>query len=387
MKELILVKYAPEIFLKGLNKGKFERRLRDNIGKKLEGIKAEFIHDSGRYFIKTDEMDESIKRISKVFGVLEVCRVNEVEINLDEIEKAALSKVNEFEGKKETFKIVTNRANKKFELNSMEVSRKVGGYVLSNYEGEITVDVKNPDVLINVEIRNNYAYVWSNNDITKAVAGLPYGMNGSTMLMLSGGIDSPVAGYLMAKRGVELNCVYYHSHPYTSERAKDKVKELAKILSQYTEKINLYIVPFTDIQMEIIEKCREDELTIIMRRFMMRVACALADKYNIDSVTTGESIGQVASQTMDGLIVSDDCADRPAFRPLIAMDKTDIMDIAREIGTYETSILPYEDCCTIFVPKHPKTNPKVEPIRKQEEKLDVNGLVEKAIENMEIVTF
>ena len=170
MKELILVKYAPEIFLKGLNKGKFERRLRDNIGKKLEGIKAEFIHDSGRYFIKTDEIDESIKRISKVFGVLEVCRVKEVEIDLDEIEKAALSKVNEFEGKKETFKIVTNRANKKFELNSMEVSRKVGGYVLSNYDKEITVDVKNPDILINIEIRNNYAYVWSNNDVTKAVA-------------------------------------------------------------------------------------------------------------------------------------------------------------------------------------------------------------------------
>ncbi|MDO5516433.1 MAG: tRNA uracil 4-sulfurtransferase ThiI [Clostridium sp.] len=387
MKELILVKYAPEIFLKGLNKGKFERRLRDNIGKKLEGIKVEFIHDSGRYFIKTEEIEESIKRISKVFGVLEVCRVKEVSIDIEEIEKAALSKITDCAASGNTFKIVTNRANKKFELNSMDVSRRVGGYVLSNFDGEINVDVKTPDILINVEIRNNYAYVWSSKDITKAVAGLPYGMNGSTMLMLSGGIDSPVAGYLMAKRGVELNCVYYHSHPYTSERAKDKVKELAKILAQYTEKINLYIVPFTDIQMEIMDKCREDELTIIMRRFMMRVACALADKYNIDSVATGESIGQVASQTMDGLIVSDDCADRPAFRPLIAMDKTDIMDIAREIGTYETSILPYEDCCTIFVPKHPKTNPKVEPIRKQEEKLDVDGLVNKAIENMEVVTF
>lgn len=184
-------------------------------------------------------------------------------------------------------------------------------------------------------------------------------MNGSTMLMLSGGIDSPVAGYMMAKRGVEVSCVYYHSHPYTSERAKDKVKDLAKILAQYTEKINLYIVPFTDIQMEIINKCREDELTIIMRRFMMRIACKLADKYGINSVSTGESIGQVASQTMDGLIVSDNCADRPSFRPLIAMDKTDIMEIARKIGTYETSILPYEDCCTIFVPKHPKTNPSL----------------------------
>ena len=385
MNELILVKYAPEIFLKGLNRGKFERKLRDNISKKLEGIKVEFIHDSGRYFIKTDEIEESIKRISKVFGILEVCLVTQVEIDLNAIKEVALEKVKET--KERTFKIITNRANKNFELNSMEVSRKVGGYVLDNYDGEINVDVNNPDLIINIEIRNNYTYIWSNKDVTKASAGLPYGMNGSTMLMLSGGIDSPVAGYLMAKRGVEVNCVYYHSHPYTSERAKDKVKDLAKILAEYTEKINLYIAPFTEIQMEIIDKCREDELTIIMRRFMMRIACKLADKYGIDSVCTGESIGQVASQTMDGLIVSDDCADRPAFRPLIAMDKTDIMDIARKIGTFETSILPYEDCCTIFVPKHPKTNPKLDKIRKEEEKLNVDELVRKSIDNIEIITF
>ena len=311
--------------------------------------------------------------------------VSQVEIDLKSIEEVALEKVKD--AKEKTFKIVTNRANKNFELNSMDVSRRVGGYVLSNYEDEINVDVKTPEVIINVEIRDNYSYIWSNKDITKGTAGLPYGMNGSTMLMLSGGIDSPVAGYLMAKRGVEVNCVYYHSHPYTSERAKDKVKDLAKILAEYTEKINLYIVPFTEIQMEIIDKCREDELTIIMRRFMMRIACKLADIYGIDSVSTGESIGQVASQTMEGLIVSDDCADRPAFRPLIAMDKTDIMEIARKIGTYETSILPYEDCCTIFVPKHPKTNPKLDSIRKEEEKLHVDELVQKSIENIEIVTF
>lgn len=384
MKELILVKYAPEIFLKGLNKGKFEKKLRDNIGKKLEGIKIEFIHDSGRVFIKTEDINESVKRISKVFGIQEVAVVQEVEIDIDKIRKLALEKVNLCEGK--TFKVVTNRANKKFEMNSIEVSREVGGYILTNNEN-LSVDVKKPEIIVNVEIRNNYAYVWANKDVTMGVAGLPYGMNGSTMLMLSGGIDSPVAGYMMAKRGVEVNCVYYHSHPYTSERAKDKVIDLAKILSQYTEKINLYIVPFTEIQMDIIKNCREDELTIIMRRFMMRVACALAEKFGIDSITTGESIGQVASQTMDGLIVSDNCSDRPTFRPLIAMDKTDIMDIARKIGTYETSILPYEDCCTIFVPKHPRTNPKIEPIAKQEEKLDVEGLVNKAIEEMEVVTF
>lgn len=385
MKELILVKYAPEIFLKGLNRSKFERKLRDNIGKKLDGINIEFIHDSGRYFIKTDEMQESIKRVSKVFGVSEVCLVREIEIDMGAIEKAAVEKF--IDGKGKTFKIVTNRANKKFELNSMEVSRKVGAYVLNNYEGEISVDVNNPEILINVEIRNDHAYVWSNKDVIKGAAGLPYGMNGSTMLMLSGGIDSPVAGYLMANRGVELNCVYYHSHPYTSERAKDKVKELAKILAGYTERINLYIAPFTEIQMEIMDKCREDELTIIMRRFMMRVACKLAENNSIQSITTGESIGQVASQTMEGLVVSTDCADRPVFRPLIATDKTDIMDKAREIGTYETSILPYEDCCTIFVPKHPKTNPKVDAIRKEEEKLNIDELVETCIANTELVRF
>ena len=385
MNELILVKYAPEIFLKGLNRSKFEKKLRDNIGKKLEGIKIEFIHDSGRYFIQTDEIEESTKRISKVFGISEVCVVQKIESDLNTINEAALEKAKQ--AKSNTFKVVTNRANKHFELNSMEVSRTVGAHILTNCEKEISVDVKNPELIINVEIRDNFTYIWTNNDVTKGAAGLPYGMNGSTMLMLSGGIDSPVAGYLMAKRGVEVNCVYYHSHPYTSERAKEKVKDLAKILAEYTEKINLYIVPFTQIQMDIIDKCREDELTIIMRRFMMRIACRLADKFGIDSVSTGESIGQVASQTMDGLIVSDACSDRPVFRPLIATDKTDIIEIARKIGTYETSILPYEDCCTIFVPKHPKTNPKLDKIAKEEEKLDIERIVDEAIENIEVVTF
>lgn len=382
--KLILVKYASEIFLKGLNRGKFERKLKENIEKKLSGLEFEFVTDQGRGFIKATDIEAAVERVRKVFGVAEVCIVTQVERDLNAIKEEALKKVKEANPK--TFKIETNRANKKFQLNSIETSRQVGGYVLHHFGEALYVDVKNPECLVNIEIREN-AYVFTSKDKIKGVGGLPYGMNGSTMLMLSGGIDSPVAGYLMARRGVELNCVYYHSHPYTSERAKDKVKELARILSQYTEKINLYIVPFTDIQMEIIDKCREDELTIIMRRFMMRVACKLAEKYNIDSVCTGESIGQVASQTMDGLIVSDDCADRPAFRPLIATDKTDIMEIARKIGTYETSILPYEDCCTIFVPKHPKTNPKLEPIRKQEESLNVEELIENAINNMEIVTF
>ena len=382
MSKLILVKYASEIFLKGLNRNKFEKKLRDNIAIKLEGLNFEIISDQNRYFIKVDEIDEAIVRIKRVFGVAEVCIVTKVDRDMAAIKEEALKKVRESGCK--TFKIITNRANKLFPQNSMEISREVGGYVLHHMDGQITVDVKNPECALNVEIRE-HAYIWTNNDKIKGAGGLPYGINGSTMLMLSGGIDSPVAGYLMARRGVALNCVYYHSHPYTSERAKDKVKTLAKILARYTEEVNLYIVPFTDVQMEIIEKCREDELTIIMRRFMRRIACELSDRLGIDSVATGESIGQVASQTMEGLIVSTDCADRPVFRPLIAMDKEDIMDIARDIDTYETSILPYEDCCTIFVPKHPKTKPQVEAMRKSESKLDVEKLVNDAIDNMEVV--
>lgn len=384
MNQLILVKYAAEIFLKGLNRGKFERKLLNNIKQKLEGLDYEIINDQNRWFIKADNIDEAVERVRKVFGVAEVCTVTQVERDLNIIKEQALKKINEVKPK--TFKVETNRANKKFTMNSLEVSRDVGGYILHHYEGDLDVQVKNPECVLNIEIREQ-AYIFTSADKIKAVGGLPYGINGSTMLMLSGGIDSPVAGYLMAKRGVELNCVYYHSHPYTSERAKDKVKDLAKILAQYTERVNLYIVPFTEIQMAIIEGCREDELTILMRRFMMRCACALAEKNGVQSISSGESIGQVASQTMEGLIVSTDCADRPVFRPLITMDKGDIMDIAREIGTYETSILPYEDCCTIFVPKHPKTKPQLEAMRKSESVLDVEALVNKAIEETELVVF
>lgn len=383
MNKLILVKYASEIFLKGLNRNKFEKKLRDNIKKKLKGLEYNIITDQGRYFIKADDINEAAERVRKVFGIQEVCIVSVVERDMQAIKEEALKKVQEANPK--NFKIETNRANKAFEKNSLETSKEVGGFIVYNMNG-LDVKVKNPECLVNIEIREK-AYIYTTKDKIKGVGGLPYGINGSTMLMLSGGIDSPVAGYLMAKRGVELHCVYYHSHPYTSERAKDKVKDLAKILAGYTEKVNLHIVPFTEIQMSIMDKCKDDELTIIMRRFMMRCACALAEKYNIQSVATGESIGQVASQTMEGLMVSNDCADRPVFRPLITSDKIDIMNIAREIDTYNTSILPYEDCCTIFVPKHPKTKPKVDLIRKSEAVLNIDELVEKAIEDTELVIF
>lgn len=378
MRELLLIKYAPEIFLKGLNRGKFERKLKENIKFVLKDMEYEFVEDSGRWFIQSTYLEEVIERVKNIFGVMEVCIVHEVQNSMEEIGDEALRVLKETGAK--TFKIETNRANKEFPLNSMEVSREIGAYILKRLDN-VSVNVKNPEFLVHIEIRNN-SYVIAKK--IKAVGGLPYGMNGSTMLMLSGGIDSPVAGYLMARRGVELNAVYYHSPPYTSERAKEKVKMLADILKGYTGNYNLYIVPFTDIQLQIIEKCREDELTIIMRRFMMRIACKLAEKYNINSVTTGESVGQVASQTMEALVVSDDCSDRPVFRPLIAMDKVDIMDISREINTYETSILPYEDCCTIFVPKHPKTKPRLTEIIKSESVLDIDKLVEEAIEKMEV---
>lgn len=383
MNKLILVKYASEIFLKGLNRNKFEKKLRENIKKKLKGLEYSIITDQGRYFIKADDIDEAAERVRKVFGIQEVCIVSVVERDMQAIKEEALKKVQEASPK--NFKIETNRANKAFEKNSLETSKEVGGFIVYNMNG-LEVKVKNPECLVNIEIREK-AYIYTTKDKIKGVGGLPYGINGSTMLMLSGGIDSPVAGYLMAKRGVELHCVYYHSHPYTSERAKDKVKDLAKILAGYTEKVNLHIVPFTEIQMAIMDGCKDDELTIIMRRFMMRCACAVAEKYNIQSVATGESIGQVASQTMEGLMVSNDCADRPVFRPLITSDKIDIMNIAREIDTYNTSILPYEDCCTIFVPKHPKTKPRVDLIRKSESVLNIDELVKKAIDETELVVF
>ncbi|WP_346866867.1 tRNA uracil 4-sulfurtransferase ThiI [Clostridium sp. UBA1353] len=378
MRKLLLIKYASEIFLKGLNRRIFEKKLMKNIASVLKDCRYEFISDQGRWFLYSEDLEEVMSKVKRVFGISEVCLVTEVEPTMEAISAQAVVEAEDFG--ETTFKVESNRANKAFPLNSMEMSREIGAVVLNAVEG-LRVDVHKPQRIINVEVRKR-AYVYSKR--VKAVGGMPYGTNGSTMLMLSGGIDSPVAGYLMARRGVELNAIYFHSHPYTSERAKEKVKDLARLLKGYTGKINLYVAPFTDIQMDIIEKCPENELTIIMRKFMMRVACAVAEKYNINSVTTGESIGQVASQTMEGLMVSNDVADRPVFRPLIAMDKIDIMDISRDIGTYETSILPYEDCCTIFVPKHPKIKPRVDLIRNSESILDIDRLVQECIDNMEI---
>lgn len=376
--ELLLIKYASEIFLKGLNRGRFEKKLKENIKNVLKNDEYSFYTDQNRWFIQAEDVSEIKEKVKKVFGVYEVCTVVQTERDIEKIKELALL-VMKKQPEGTSFKVATKRADKKFPMNSMELSGLVGAHILKNTTG-YHVEIKKPDYVVDIEIRDN-AYVYVKKE--RGIGGMPYGINGSTMLMLSGGIDSPVAGFLMAKRGIEVHGVYYHSHPYTSERAKDKVKELASILSQYTGKIHLHVVPFTEIQMEIMDKCPENELTIIMRRFMMKCACALADKLGIQSVTTGESIGQVASQTMEALVVSDDAGDRPVFRPLVAMDKGDIMDISHKIGTYETSILPYEDCCTIFVPKHPVTKPKLKYIRLHEEALDSEALVAKAIEETE----
>ena len=381
MRKLILVKYASEIFLKGLNRNKFEQKLMENIKKVLKDVPYEFIRDDGRTFIYSEDIELLVEKVRKVFGVKEICIVDECEVQLEAICNAAILCANELNGG--TFKVESNRANKEFPMNSMELSRYVGSQILQS-NSNLSVDVREPENKIYIEVRKKAAYVYSKK--VKAVGGMPYGTNGGTVLMLSGGIDSPVAGYLMARRGVKVSAVYYHSHPYTSERAKEKVIELARILKNYTGEMKLFVVPFTEIQMEIMKKCREDELTIIMRRFMMRVACKIAENEKFESVTTGESIGQVASQTMESLVVTDNVSDRPAFRPLISMDKEDIIDISREIGTYDTSILPYEDCCTIFVPKHPKTRPVLKHIEASEAALDIEELVNKAIDGLEVIS-
>lgn len=277
-----------------------------------------------------------------------------------------------------TFKVDVNRADKRFEPNSVELAREVGAYILKNSEG-FTVDVHNPDAYVHIDIRTN-CYIYT--DKIKAYGGLPVGTNGKGLLLLSGGIDSPVAGFLIAKRGVEISAVHYHSYPFTSERAEEKVKTLAKILTRYCGRIKLFSVNILDIQKEINAKCPEDEMTIISRRFMMRIAEKIALKEEIDALITGESLGQVASQTIKGINVTNSSVNIPVLRPLIGMDKVDITEISKDIGTYETSILPFEDCCTVFLPKHPVTRPKLEDIEESEKVLNIEELIDKAIEKM-----
>jgi len=281
-----------------------------------------------------------------------------------------------------TFKVESKREDKKFPLGSPEISREVGGAILKNIDG-LKVDVHKPDILVQVEVRGD-AYVFA--EKFSGAGGMPVGSSGRAALLLSGGIDSPVAGWMIAKRGVKLDAVYFHSPPYTSERARDKVVDLAKIVSKYARGINLYVVPFTEIQLSIIENCPKNYLTVIMRRIMMRIAEKIAVNNDCTALITGESIGQVASQTMEALYCTNSAVSLPVFRPCIGMDKEEIVQISKKIDAYETSIQPYEDCCTIFVPKHPKTKPKLEEIIEAEKNLiDMDRMIETAIENAEVV--
>lgn len=374
----MLVKYASEITLKGLNRRYFEDLLVTNIRKAI-GKDYKIQKESGRIYID-GYSEELIDKVRKTFGVISVAVADTTEKDMEKIGETAVKQMKELSDVK-TFKVESKRSDKSFPLQSLDISRAIGGTVLKNIEG-LKVDVHKPDVVLTVEVRDK-AYIYSKE--YKGVAGMPYGSAGKGVLLLSGGIDSPVAGYMMAKRGLELTCVYYHSHPYTSERAKEKVIDLARKLAQYTGSIKLYVAPFTEIQMEIIEKCPENELTIIMRRYMMQVAEQVAKREKALALITGESLGQVASQTLESMMVTNSDLELPVFRPLVGMDKVDITDISRQIDTYETSILPYEDCCTIFVPKHPKTKPRLYDIRNSEGVLDKEKLIENCMANMEII--
>ena len=379
MREVLLVRYG-EVFLKGQNRPFFLRKLVDHVKAAVQEVHGHVWLSEGRIYVSdyTDQ-DEAIRRVSRVFGVHSVSPA--IEMEKDSFEAICAQAARMMEKRTGTFKVLAKRSDKQYPMDSPTIMREAGGYILDHVP-QLSVDVNNPDHEITIEIRK-LAYL--SVDRTMAVSGMPMGTNGKACLLLSGGIDSPVAGFMIAKRGVELCCVHYHSFPYTSERAKEKVLELARILSEYCGKMRVYIVPFTEIQMQIHEKCPENFTTLIMRRYMMRIAEILARKDGAQALITGESIGQVASQTMEALGCTDEVVSMPVFRPCVGMDKSEIIERAERIGTMETSSLPYEDCCTVFTPKHPATHPRKELVRRAEEKLDSQALIDAAIEGTEIV--
>ncbi len=381
MKEIILIKYG-EIILKGLNRHIFEDKLVRNIQKAV-GKSARVYKSRATIYAEPMEgadTDEIMRAVMRVFGVVYVIRAAVCEKSLAEIGETAISYVPLSAYK--TFKVETKRADKTFPMASPLVSAEIGGKILEAFP-HLTVDVKNPDIVVSVEIREGGAYVYGARQ--KGPGGMPTGTAGKVMLMLSGGIDSPVAGYTLAKRGTTMDAVHFFSPPFTSEKAKEKVIDLAKIIAQYTGGMRVHIVPFTEPQLQMKAKCPPEHLTILMRRMMMRIACKIAENTGAGAVVTGESLGQVASQTLEAIAVTDKCATMPCFRPLIGMDKEDIIAVARKIDSYETSILPYEDCCTIFVPKHPTTKPRLEKILESEALLDTEALIEKAISETEYI--
>ena len=380
MNEMLLIKLG-EIVLKGLNRKNFEAVLLKTIRYRLADA-GDFdvrIAQSTIYIIPQNEdadLDEAAERIGKIFGIVAYSRASMTEKTLEAVEAAAADYLAEELETARTFKVETKRSDKKFPMQSPEISMEVGGYLLEKFP-HLTVDVHNPDVIVHVEIRDFAAFV--HGSPLPGAGGIPVGTGGRGAILISGGLDSPVAAWMMAKRGVELLAVHFASPPYTSPRAEEKVHRLLEQVSKYSGRMRLFTVHFTEIQEQIRDKCPEELFTIIMRRFMMRIAEGIARREGCGALITGESLGQVASQTMQAIGCTDVVAGMPVFRPLIGMDKTEIVDIARKIGTFETSIEPYEDCCTVFTPKHPRTRPDLKFVELAEKEMDVAGLVEKCV--------
>ena len=390
MYKAFLIKYG-EIGTKGKNRYLFEDALCRQIRRSLKKVDGTFTvtKEQGRIYVDTEgkfDYEGAVEALKKVFGILWICPMLQIEDNgFDDL----ACKVNEYlknvyGNEKKTFKVDARRARKNYPKNSMEINMDLGEKILDAYPEQFTVDVHKPDFYLNVEIRNKIN-IYS--ERIPGPGGMPVGTNGKATLLLSGGIDSPVAGYMIAKRGVIIDAVYFHAPPYTSDRAKQKVVDLAKLVADYSGPINLHVVNFTDIQLYIYEQCPHDELTIIMRRYMMKIAEYFALKEDSLGLITGESIGQVASQTMQSLAVTNEVCTLPVLRPLVGMDKQEIINISEKIGTYETSILPFEDCCTIFVAKHPVTKPNLKQIKKSELKLNekIDELIQTAIDTTETI--
>ena len=387
MVQAFLIKYA-EIGIKGKNRYVFEDALVRRVKERLERCEGDFVveKEQGRIYVEAKsefDEDEVITALTHVFGIAHICPVVLVEDkSFDNVcEKLVEHMKNRLGDKPFTFKVFAKRSDKKYEMQSPQICMDAGGYILDHMENA-TVDVHDPQVKVYIEIRGRaYVYVTS----VKGPGGMPVGTNGRAMLLLSGGIDSPVASYMIAKRGVQLEMIHFASPPYTGELAREKVLKLAEELTPWCGRLAVFIIPFTEIQEEIRRKCPEDHFTLIMRRFMMRLANMLALELRCRALVTGENLGQVASQTMQALAVSEDVTTMPVLRPLIGMDKEEIVKIARHIGTFDTSILPYEDCCTVFTPRHPKTKPSVEETREYESALDVEGLCQRAMAGREMI--
>ena len=384
----ILIVRCGEVALKGMNKPYFERMLADRIRTNLRGFEGVDVkRHEGLIFVRADKrlsMDAIIKETTKVFGVASVSKAIEAEPELDKISEAAVGYMTELINTRgvKTFKVEAKRADKNFPVKSPEIGRIIGAKILIGCK-VLKVDVHDPDVLLHVDVRHDRTYIYEGK--VSGFGGLPLGTNGKGMVLLSGGIDSPVAAWMMAKRGMLIEAVHFHSYPYTSPRAQQKVEELAGILASYCGRFKMHVINLLPIQEQIVMNCPEEETTILVRRFMMKIAERIAEKRDCMMLITGENLGQVASQTAEALVVTDASVTKPVMRPLIAMDKVDIMEKAKEIGTYEKSIEPYEDCCTVFLPKHPTTKPRLERILASESKLDAEGLIEAAVNSAEVI--